>query len=257
MRRSAMLLLVGLLLLPAAGCATTEAVVEPAADTVPVLPPAAHPREFLAAPRPAAATLTGNLKLKITADDQRFTALGALSLAAPDTIQLEVNGPLGLTMLILRVTADTVVLIDYPHQSYLVAPRRELPSQYRGWVDLWKIFPQLDSAVVNDADWSRAGDTWTGIWGDPAGQNYRLTASVALGLTTVDFCRAAESVGTMALGENDTATRLPRRFRVESPGLTVEGELLNSRRNEPVRFAPLRIPENFRPVRLVPTTANE
>ena len=230
--------------------AATDAAVVPPADTAPLPPPETHPREFLAPAAPAAQTLTGTLKLRIEAGDKRFTALGALAMARPDTVQLEVTGPLGLTMFLLRKTPDGLALIDYPHQSYLIARADELPLQYRGWIDLWRIFPQLDPAVVHEADWSRAGDTWTGVWGDPDGQNYRLTASAARGLAAVDFCQGAESVGTMTLSDIDTASRLPRRFRVAAPGLTVEGELLNCRWNEPVRFVPLRIPDGFRPIRL-------
>lgn len=235
------LLLLPLLLL--AACQTTASAV--ATDTPPVVvAPEAHPRDFLADTLPA--TLTARLKLRLTAGDQRFTAVGALALAYPDTVALEVNGPLGLTMFVLRADADTVVLLDYPHQTYVAAARSELPAQFRGWTELWRLFPLIAPDLVRETRWERAGDTWTGAWGDAAGRHFLLEAAAARGLAAVLFREGEETVGELTVGEADPATRVPRTFVVSAPQLRLEGEVLQVQRDADVQFAPLRIPDSFR-----------
>ncbi|HNW92631.1 MAG TPA: hypothetical protein PKM88_06980 [bacterium] len=228
------------------GCQTTQAAV--AADTaaVAVPDPGAHPREFLTATADAVRSLTATMKLRVTADGRRFTALGALAVAAPDTVQLEVNGPLGLPMLTLAMHGDTLTLVDYPHQRYVQANRNTLPARYRGWAELWRLFPLLDTAVVQAAAWTRdTGDTWVGVWGDADGRHYRLRASAACGLTEVEFRQGEETAGALILTEPDSVVRLPRRVAVAAPGIAVDGELVNVVLNPVLRVSAPRIPLQF------------
>jgi len=236
----------GVLVLPGCRSASRSVITEDAA--VPAGLPL--PVEVLYQRSAAIETLNGRLKLKVKVEERLLSGIAVFAVKySPLAVRTDAYSILGLKAFAVAADDDTFTMVDYLRRSYVTTAIDDLPLNYKGWYDLWQLFPLPRQEVLAEAEWNQVGDTWIGTWASTPQHVYELQVPVSdTGICGVNFIFQDEKVGELWLARPQGELQLPHHFTLISEGLEVVGEMRNLTVNGEVVHTPLIIPSSFQPL---------